>query len=69
MENENIISNLTDGKITSIPFGESVPELEFDVNEWNRCYGSNRSEHTKMLERKSLEDCNKERKLNGLQPI
>lgn len=69
MENGNIISLLTDSKINSIQFGESVPQLEFDVNEWNRCYGSNRSEHTKNMESKSLEDCNKARKLNALQPI
>ena len=69
IENKNIISELTEKKITSIEFGSSIKELEFDVQEWNRHYGENRSDKIKEKENFFRHECNKERIKNGLNPI
>lgn len=69
MESGNLISDLTGGKVTAIPFGGDVPEIGFDVKKWNECYSENRPEETKRLERYYRDKTNEARKANGLPPI
>lgn len=65
----NLIYYITDKKVTSIEFGGDIPELGFSVKKWNECYGENRSESTKQLERYYRDKTNEARKANGLSPI
>lgn len=64
-----LISDVTNSELTKVSYGDSIPEMKFDINEWIRCYGQNRPLSTVKLEIYYRDKCNKERKLNGLNPI
>ena len=65
----NLLSDLTNGEITSVDFGKSIPEIGFDVDEWNRHYGPNRPQSVRESERFYLEQSNRRRASNGLPPL
>lgn len=66
MSDNNLISDLTEGKQKSIGFGSGIPELNFNPIEFINHYKKYESEELKQHYR---DKCNEARKLNGLKPI
>ncbi len=73
MENEikesgNLISDLTNGKITVLPLGggDALKEIGFSADKWNEIYNSPQA---RMRSELSMQETNRERAQNGLPPI
>lgn len=73
MENENkdsgnLISDLTDGKITVVPFGggDALKDIGFSAEKWNEIYNS---PEVRMREELSRQETNRARAQNGLPPM
>ena len=66
IETGNLISDLTDAKVTSIAFGGDIPEIGFNAQEFNHHYKKYENQELKQFYK---DKCNEARKANGLPPI
>lgn len=75
MENEkketgNLISDLTNGEVTKIPFGGDAPEIGFSLSEWQKAYLVNGSYRTPTDDGSVFgSKINQARIRNGFDPI